>query len=136
MSDAVIEAERARLLDAMEKAGIGIALVRGLPDRLFYTYLLEMLQEEDRLMAGGGWVIDGCSGYCLGCVQRPWCNSGQELCWSEDEEAQGIHFVEALKDYIFLSPHSLELLRESQREHDEGMGKYKNQDNSVNPECN
>ena len=124
MGDAEIEAELDRLLDAMEKSRICVALVDGLPDRLFYTYLLEMLQEEDQLMTGGGWVIDGCSGYCPGCVQRPWCNSGQELCWSEDEEAQGIHFVEALKGYVSPSPHSLELLRKSQREYDERMKEY------------
>lgn len=124
MSDAEVEAELERLLDAMKKADIRIALVEGLPDRLLYTYLLEMLQEEDQLMTGGGWTIDGCSGYCPGCVQRPWCNSGQGLCWSEDEEALGILFVEALKDYVSPSPQSLELLREAQREYDERMKKY------------
>jgi hypothetical protein len=141
MSDAEIETELDRLLDAMKKAGIGIALVEGLPPRLFYTYLLEMLQEDDQLMTGGGWVIDGCSGYCPECVQRPWCNNGQELCWPEDEEAQGIHFVEALKDYVSPSPHSLELLRKSQREYDERMKKYMTDGDEIdrgadNPELN
>lgn len=113
IGDEAIEAELERLLDAIESAQIGIALCDGLPPQLLYAYLYEKLGDIFEV-DGGGWVIDGCSGYCPGCIQRPWCETGQSSCWDEDEEAGKMQLPEALAPYVSASPQSLALLRQAQ----------------------
>lgn len=123
IGDDEIEAELERLLEAIEGANIGIGLNEGLPPRLLYTYLHERLGDTFE-MSNGGWVIDGCSGYCPGCIQRPWCNSGLDSCWPEDEAAGKIHFTEELAPYISAEPHSLEPMRKIQAAQDAEMEKF------------
>lgn len=80
-----IEAELKRLETALRQAGYGVSLNEEVPARLVYAYLYESLGETVEL-DDGGWVFHGCSGYCPGCFQRPWCDTGESSCWPEDEK--------------------------------------------------
>ncbi len=119
-----IEAELERLETALGQAGYGIGLREGIPARLVYAYLYESLGEIVEL-DGGGWVFDGCSGYCPGCFQRPWCDAGESSCWPEDEEAGEMHLIPELKEYVSASPQSLEIIRELQAEEDAAFERFK-----------
>lgn len=124
--EAEIEAELEKLLDAVEQAGYGISLNEGIPARLVYKAVMEWIGEEFELSGpgGGGWFFDGCSGYCPGCMQRPWCETGLNCCWSEDEEAGKMFLIDELKDYVSASPQSLAILQEIQAEKDAYMAKF------------
>ena len=124
--EAEIEAELEKLLDAVEQAGYGISLNEGIPARLVYKAVMEWIGEEFELSGpgGGGWFFDGCSGYCPGCMQRPWCETGLNCCWSEDEEAGKMFLIDELKDYVSASPQSLVILQETQAEKDAYMAKF------------
>ena len=115
LDDEEIETELNRLLEAIEEANIGVGLNEGLPSRLLYAYLHETLGETFEV-SNGGWSIDGCSGYCPGCIQRPWCETGQGGCWTEDEEAGKMHLTEDLAPYVSASTQSLALLIKAQEE--------------------
>lgn len=77
-----------RLYAYMEGANFSIDLVEGVPARFAYSIVREVLEDEFEFIAGGCWHIDGCSGYCPGCLQRPWCEFGGNSCWREDEEGR------------------------------------------------
>ncbi len=68
--------------------GVSLDLRDGTPARAAYEYLLKTLTEEDFEHTGPGVVthLDGCSGYCPDCFQRPWCDLGQEEQWEQDGE--------------------------------------------------
>jgi|AntRauTorckE5430_2_1112549.scaffolds.fasta_scaffold10008_4 hypothetical protein len=104
----VVEAIQVRL-EALEKAGIGVAL-QELPPPAFLMVLCEMLEDEKERMEGEGWWLDGCSGYCPGCLQRPWCNTGQSLGWTEDNEAGGMHLRAELRVFVSMNPQTQEVL--------------------------
>ncbi|MEK7728923.1 MAG: hypothetical protein AAB354_10950 [candidate division KSB1 bacterium] len=93
------------------------------PPRLAYEHLLEALAEEIELLHGGTWHLDGCTEYCPGCFQRPWCETGNNLCWREDEAAGHMVFPENVKRYASPSPVSLTILRREQAEEDARMKK-------------
>ncbi len=122
LSDEELDAELKNIKALLEKTGYRIGLIADTPNRILYEVILEDLEGED--MMGVGWVNDGCSGYCPGCVQRPWCESGLDICFTEDEEAGEIAFPEKLKDYVSAAPGSLALLQEAQRKHDEQMAPF------------
>lgn len=126
LADDEIETELARLLRALRETHIGIALNDDLPIRLLYAYLQETLGETFE-MSQGGWVLDGCSAYCPGCIQRPWCEIGQLGCWLEDEEAGKIYFTDELAPYVSASPQSLALLQKAQEEEDARLASIKNE---------
>jgi hypothetical protein len=123
LTDEEIEALLEKLTDELAEFHIAVDLKEGVPPRLVYEHLLETLKEELELLCGGAWHLDGCTGYCPGCFQRPWCEGGGELCWQEDEAAGHMVFAESARRYASPSPVSLELLRRSQAEHDEKMKK-------------
>ncbi|MCB0185546.1 MAG: hypothetical protein KDE31_14860, partial [Caldilineaceae bacterium] len=87
-----------------------------LPLRLLYEHLLEILEEDFDILFSGMWHIDGCSGYCPGCFQRPWCDFGQSSCWREDEEAGQLALIDVVQRYVSASPVSLPLLQQRQAE--------------------
>lgn len=128
ISEDEIENETERLAKTLHEAGYGISLNDDIPARLVYAFLYEELGETfelDEPDVSGGWVFDGCSGYCPGCFQRPWCESGQNLCWLEDEEAGKMHLIDDLSQYVSASPQSLEILQQSQAEEDARYAKFK-----------
>jgi hypothetical protein len=121
-----IEAELERLENALEQAGYGVSLNDGIPARLIYAFLYEVLGESIELgRPGGGWVFDGCSGDCPGCFQRPWCDTGYSSCFPEDENAGEMHLIDDLKSYVSASPQSLEILQKDQSETDKTLEKFK-----------
>jgi len=102
--------------EALNLIGYGFDLRNGIPAKVMYQYLWITLAEEFDLDGEGGWVLDGCDGYCPGCFQRPWCDTGQESHWTEDEKAGKMALPEILTLYVSPSPVSLELLREHKEE--------------------
>ena len=114
ISDDEIETELERLLKALQTIHIEVCLCDGLPIRVEYAYLYEMLDETEEL--GSGFTVDGCSGYCPDCVQRPCCETGQALCWKEDEEAGKIYWPESLTPFVSASPQSFALLQQAEEE--------------------
>ena len=127
LDDTKIESELERLIKAIEATGNGISLQDGVPARLAYKEIMEWAGEDHELIGsmGGGWFYDGCSGYCPGCFQRPWCEFGNSSCWREDEEAGKIHFTEELKPYVSASPQSLKIISKLQAEEDASFEKWK-----------
>ena len=123
LSDDELEIEFNKIQDLLAATGFYFDWQDGVPARIVYEAILESLEEED--MGGEGWHNDGCSGYCPGCVQRPWCDTGQESCWTEDEKAGKMHLPEALNDFVSASPISLDLLREEQKIKDEKWEAFK-----------
>lgn len=121
-----MEAELEKLLEAVGQANFGISLNEGIPARLFYRHVREWIGEKFELSGpgGGGWSYDGCSGYCPGCFQRPWCDSGQDLCWPEDEKAGTMFLIEEVRQYVSASPQSLAILQAAQAKHDEWEAKW------------
>lgn len=73
----------------LETRGVEVDLQDGLPPRIAYACLKREVEKEpfDFLAEGTRCHLTGCSGYCPGCMQRPWCAIGQEEPWPEDEEA-------------------------------------------------
>ena len=91
-------------------------LDKGIPPRLVYAELLDTLGDEFEQISGGFWHLDGCTGTCPDCFQRPWCEGGGDLCWDEDEKAGCMVFPDYLKKYVSPSPVSLEILRKCEEE--------------------
>lgn len=111
LPDHLLESECTKLIDMLNELGFSIALVNEIPDKLLYHFLYETLQESFDLDSEGGWVLDGCSGYCPGCIQRPWCDTGGENAWLEDEEIGKMHLPPELEDFVSASPQSLQILK-------------------------
>jgi hypothetical protein len=110
-TDEQIIPELERLQLELERLHCSLDLRKEIPPRLLYENLLEFLEEECDFMMLGCWHLDGCSGYCPDCFQRPWCETGGTSCWQEDEEAGCMVFPENVKKYVSPSPVSLEILR-------------------------
>jgi hypothetical protein len=129
IGDDEIEAELDRLEQALADAGFGIDLNPEIPPRLVYGYLYEELDEtlELDMPGNGGWCLGGCGGYCPGCIQRPWCETGQSSCWGEDEEAGKMCLTEEVSTFVSASPQSLDILRELQAIQDASFEKFKNE---------
>ncbi|HSR17766.1 MAG TPA: hypothetical protein VLM39_06695, partial [Ignavibacteriaceae bacterium] len=87
--------ETQELVQAFEASGTAIAFNHEVSARLVYEHLLETLDEENELIVEGGWTIDGCTGYCPECFQRPWCNQGNSSFWKEDEQAGKMFLVDS-----------------------------------------
>jgi hypothetical protein len=125
LTDEQIATELDRLQEALAKLHISVDLKEGVPPRLVYEHVLECIEEEFDLLGGHGWWhLDGCTGYCPGCFQRPWCEGGGELCWTEDEEAGHMAFPDQLRRYVSPSPTSLVILRREQEKHDAWMKEF------------
>ena len=131
LTDEEIGTALEELEEALEEAGYGVSLNGGIPARLVYEYLVESLGETFELDNGGGWHLDGCSGYCPDCFQRPWCDTGESSCWTEDEAAGKMSLIEALNPYLSASPQSLQILQKLQAEHDADFAKFE----AENPDC-
>ncbi len=123
LSEEEIELELRRLDRLLDEIGIVVDFIDELPPRLVYEYLWETMGEEFELMAGGGWHLDACSGYCPGCIRRPWCDSGGARDWDADRVAGKIVFPESVLRFVSPSPMSLAIICErgaaEQREREE-----------------
>ena len=132
LTDAEIVQELDTLQDHLAKINVSVDLQDELPIGLLYDHLLEILEEEFDILVAGMWHMDGCTGYCPGCFQRPWCDTGQNLCWQEDEEAGKLTLIDAVRQYVSASPISLQLLQQRQAEEDRLFAEFKqNQDDEM-----
>ncbi|MBN2001484.1 hypothetical protein JW935_28330 [candidate division KSB1 bacterium] len=121
LSEEELSAELDYLYDLLFEAGFYIDYKEDIPPQLVYENVVDHLDEEFELMTEGFWHLDGCTGYCPGCFQRPWCEAGGEVCWREDEEAGEICFPDCVRKYVSPSPVSLKILRKCQAEFDKSM---------------
>ncbi len=124
LTDEKILVELENLIKLLSEIHVTVDLVNDEPPRLVYEHTLETLDEEFELMTEGFWHLDGCSGYCPGCNQRPWCESGLDCCWPEDEEAGKMFLIDPVKKYVSASPESLKILREKQKERDKEFEEF------------
>lgn len=125
---AAIEEELEKLTKALATKGHYIGLRDGIPPELVYKEVLAWIGKDHIVMGGGGyggWTFDGCTGYCPGCFQRPWCDTGNSSCWTEDEEAGKMFLIEELQKYVSPSPQSLSIIQELQAEEDKKFEAFK-----------
>ncbi len=102
------------LYELLKFSNIVVDNTNDVPPQLVYQYILSSFDDEFDVIVDGYWHLDGCSGFCPGCFQRPWCELGICSCWREDEE-QGDMVIEKLaRKFVSPSPISLELLQKSQ----------------------
>ncbi len=132
LNDEEIHVELQKLTNAFEESGNSIGLNEGIPARLVYTDLLETLREENELLIVGCWTLDGCSGYCPDCFQRPWCEQGGKSCWPEDIEAGEMFLFDSVKKYVSASPVSLQILQKCQAEEDKKFKDFEMNQNNNN----
>lgn len=114
-----------KLTMLLREIGISVDYIDDVPPRLRYVELLGTLDDEFELLDGGAWHLDGCTGYCPDCFQRPWCETGSQSCWSEDKEAGGMHLIEPVKKYVSASPISLAILQRLQAEQDKKFDEFR-----------
>ncbi len=123
LNDCEIETEWELFKEAIHEAKIEVGLHETIPARLQYKYMLGKLEQLYEITFAGGWVIDGCSGCCPECMQRPWCDSGQDCCWPEDEKAGEIFYIDEVRKYVSPSPVSLGIISDIQQKFDADMEK-------------
>lgn len=89
LTDAQVETELTRIASLLSRRGVAIGIREDVPPTLVLRYLRDYLAETrfDIAAPGSTWHVDGCSGYCPECFQRPWCDTGRSSCWPEDEDA-------------------------------------------------
>jgi len=116
LSDREVYAEWKKLIDELSKIKIIVEFRKEVPVRLKYLYLLKSLEEDYEIIYTGAWHLDGCSGYCPGCFQRPWCEYGCQSCWTEDEKEGKMFLINSVKQYVSASPVSLKILKKFQDE--------------------
>ena len=124
LTDVELEKELEKLMDHLEKIRIDGTFVNQVPSRLVYEHLFEKLEDNFDLIIEGTWHLDGCTGYCPGCFQRPWCESGTSACWPEDKKAGEMVLIDSIKKYVSASPVSLDILKEKQAELDREMEEF------------
>ncbi|MCB0196155.1 MAG: hypothetical protein KDJ65_29660 [Anaerolineae bacterium] len=125
LTDEEIIAELQTLSMYLTKIGVALDVLDDVPDRLVYDYLLEVLEDEFDIVTEGFWHLGGCTGYCPGCFQRPWCETGCQSCWLEDEEAGKMHLIDSVKNYVSAIPISLSILQKFQAEADREFKEFK-----------
>lgn len=114
-----------RLIELLRKNRFMIEFQNDIPPRLVYEHLIDMQDDEFDIIEEGFWHLDGCSGYCPGCFQRPWCECGRSSCWPEDEEAGKMCIIESVRRFVASSPMSLEILRELQAKEEDTFDEFK-----------
>lgn len=124
LTEEEIEHEVERLTRLLARMRFSVDLHEGVPPRSVYEHLLEVLEDDFELVAGGCWHLDGCSGCCPECFQRPWCETGGKSCWREDVEAGHMVFPENARRYVSPSPVSLSILRREQKKEDRRMAQF------------
>ena len=79
VSDKDVNSELDLIYELLEKRSIHITLQDNLPPKLEYEYLRDELKDDEYQYLAPGTIVNitGCTGYCPGCAQRPWCEQGQ-----------------------------------------------------------
>jgi hypothetical protein len=124
LSEEQLISELEQLEELLYKIHICVDLQKEVPHQLAYKILIDMLNEEFDLLTEGFWHINGCSGYCPGCEQRPWCETGGQLCWSEDEKIGEMYLIDSVRKYVSPSPVSLSILQKLQAQEDKRFNEF------------
>lgn len=117
LNDEQIAAELEALYRELKGTKISIDLCEGVPPRLVYEHLFEVLDEAHDWLGTFTLHLDGCDGYCPGCFQRPWCETGNTSLWPEDEEASTMVLAESVRRYASPTVVSLQILKAKDAEH-------------------
>ena len=90
LNDEQLEALMDRIATTLAEKQIYFDLRPGVPERDIYRHFVEDVLEYDVLFEnppeGFSSILDGCDGYCPGCFQRPYCETGKEWDLEEEEE--------------------------------------------------
>ncbi len=130
LTDEEIILELQTLSAHLVEVGVAVDIREEVPPRLVYEHLFEVLEDEFDISEDDGfWHLDGCTGYCPGCFQRPWCETGNQSCWSEDEQAGKMFLIDSLKNYVSASLISLSILQKFQAEEDRKFAEFKQNQN-------
>ncbi len=113
LSDEDISAKIEILTEGLEKMSCQLVTNPDIPPRLTYAYLREYLDKPMELLGPGMWNLDGCTGYCPECFQRPWCETGGEIVWQEDEDAGEMFLTDEVREYVSPTRFSLAILRKN-----------------------
>lgn len=136
LNDEEVEIELKKLKEAIISTNFNIVLNDGIPSRLIYEYLLEMICDDYEMLVEGAWTLDGCTGGCPECFQRPWCEQGGKSCHKEDEEAGEMFLIESVKRFVSASPVSLKILQICREEEKDKFKEFeknsKDQDEDLN----
>jgi hypothetical protein len=124
LSDKELLSELDHLYDLLDKSQFCVDFQEGIPPRLVYENLIEMLKENFEIMTGGFWVLSACTGYCPDCFQRPWCELGTASCWSEDKKIGEMFLHDSVRRFVSASPVSLALLKKCQEKKDREMQEW------------
>lgn len=106
LSDDELDKRLEALAALLESRGVVLDVQEGVPSRLICAYLRERLAEMrfEYLAPGTTWHLTGCDGCCPECFQRPWCDTGRESNWAEDEEAGEMVVPESVRAYVGPGP--------------------------------
>lgn len=118
LTDEELQQECRKLIERLAAIHVLVNVYDGVPPLLLYEYILESLEEEFDIIMEGHLHLNGCSGCCPACFQRPWCEIGSASCWPEDEEANEMFLIEPVKKYVSSSPVSIQILKRLQLEED------------------
>ncbi len=102
LTDDQMRRELDEIIENLAGRSVIVSLHDGVPLPLQYAYLKSVVDEEEFEVGPphAFTVLDGCSGYCPQCFQRPWCEAGNEPGWPEDEDAERLVFPEEVKPYL------------------------------------
>lgn len=129
LTDEEIISELQELSVHLANIRISVDIQVELPPRLVYEHLLEVLEDEFDIIEDGFWHLDGCTGYCPGCFRRPWCETGSQSCWQEDEQAGEMFLIDSVKNYVSASLMSLSILQKFQAEVDREFAEFRQDKN-------
>jgi len=132
LNDEEILTETEYLVDLLDEIRIAVEFKEDCPARLVYLHLLEFLDKELELTIESFCCLDGCTGFCPGCFQRPWCEFGIRSCWSEDENAGEMFLFDPVKRYVSASPVSLQILQKCQTEEDREFEEFNKKQKAQN----
>ena len=129
--DDELSSELQRLIGLLRKNRFSVEFFNEIPPRLVYEYLIDAMNDEYDIIEEGFWHLDGCSGYCPGCFQRPWCEWGCNSCWTEDENAGEMYIIESVRRFVSPSAISLEVLKKLQAEEDKNFDEFKKSQSDI-----
>lgn len=88
--------------DNLASRSVIVSFRDGVPLPLVHAYLRQVVEDEEfEIEAPHAFtVLDGCSGYCPACFQRPWCDAGNEPNWPEDEDAERLVYPKEVRPYL------------------------------------
>jgi hypothetical protein len=102
LSDEQIAQAVDEITDRLETRNVLVMLHSDVPPRLVFGFLRQELEESrfEVIAPNATTWIDGCSGGCPWCFQRPWCEVGREPGWPEDEREGCIVVPPEIEPYI------------------------------------